>query len=252
MSETVIEKVEQGLTNYNEARAKIVELFQTTIYRYPTNSDIEAMTGLTLAEAEARGIPPQQIVDMIGGRLELRLRTAQVVGNRYTTLVGIPISDITHALDARLPADAYDPIKFGVMQGKTDVDPRAVRDRFDAVFGACGIGWSFAAETNGGIKTYTEERKNSKGDVQTWQVCVLENYTFRYAIVDQHTNEITWNPGITVCDMSDNLGEMSYAIRGAISAALKQVYARLGGMNHIYTGRYTHIQAQRDLAKKAG
>lgn len=169
---------------------------------------------------------------------------------QITTLTGVPVGEISARLNKPLPPDAYSAIKFGVMSGKTDIDPERVRDRFEEVFGPMGIGWRITPHpTAGRVEHRTEERTTGKGEIQTWHVVTLVAHTLAYSVL-MPDGSLVWADVSTTSDSSDNMDE-GYAYRGALTSLMKQVYKLLGGMNHIMYGQYTHIQAQRDLARRA-
>lgn len=168
---------------------------------------------------------------------------------QITTLTGVSILDIGKRLDAHLPPEAYDPIKHGSMSGKTDLDPDAVRTRFDEVFGPQGIGWRITPNpTTGRVIHTTEQRPNKEGKMVTWHVITLVGWTLHYSVITPDGHMI-WAEASTTTDSNDNM-DKTYAERGALTSLMKQFYRLMGGMNHIISGEYTHIEAARDIAAR--
>lgn len=166
------------------------------------------------------------------------------------TLNGIPMGMIRQELDKPLPPQAYTEIKGGSMKGKTDIDVERIRDRFDQVFGSQGLGWAIEPiPGDSQILTNVEIReakdKEGKPYQQTWYVVDLINYRLRYTVVlpDGSLKDCY---GTAMSDSGDNM-DRGYALEGTMTSLMKQAYRRMGGMNHIYYGVYTHIQAKRDL-----
>lgn len=165
-----------------------------------------------------------------------------------TTMLGIPITDIKKELDRHLPPEAYGAIKFGQMSGKTDVDGDAIRDRLDEVFGSAGVGWRIAPNPHCGRVEYKTEQREKDGKMRTWHICTLFAHTFSYAII-MPDGSIQWVDASTTTDLHDNTDEQ-FAYRGALTSLMKQFYKLLGGMNHVLSGEYTHVEAQIEIQRR--
>ncbi len=102
------------------------------------------------------------------------------------TMTGILVNEIPVALNRRLPAWAYRPITQGMLasKGYTDISGKAVRDRFDEVFGACGVGWRVAPHpTAGRVEYYHEDRTSSSGKTNTYHIAKLIAHTLSYCVI---------------------------------------------------------------------
>lgn len=168
---------------------------------------------------------------------------------KLATLTGVNILDIPSQLNKHLPPQAYGPIKYGLMAGKTDLDADYVRDRLVQVFGPMGIGWRIIPHATASRVEYRrEERTSSKGEIQTWHIVTLVAHTFQYCVVSAD-GSLNWVDASTTSDQHDNMDEQN-AYKGAMTSLMKQFYKLMGGMNHILYDEYTHIHAQRDLARR--
>lgn len=164
------------------------------------------------------------------------------------TLNGIPMGMIRQELDKPLPPQAYKEIAYGSMKGNTDIDVERIRDRFDQVFGPQGLGWAIEPiQGESQILTSSEVRMGGKDKAveQTWYVTDLVNYRLRYTVI-LPDGSLKDCHGTAMSDSGDNM-DRGYALEGTMSSLIKQAYRRMGGMNHIYYGTYTHVQAKHDL-----
>ena len=166
-----------------------------------------------------------------------------------TTFAGVAVEDIPERMNAHLPPQAYEEIPYGAMQGKTDIGFDYIRDRFDEVFGVIGIGWKIEPhDTMGGINHTTTEKMSNKNRAYTEHTVTMVNHVFKYRI----QNSDGWNEWVNIGTLTDGgaMEDEGYAYRGAFTSLLKQVFRMFGGLNHVYRGEYTHIQAKRDLAQR--
>lgn len=162
------------------------------------------------------------------------------------TLMNVHFLKIQEFLDHPLPSAAYSPIPYGSMKGKTDIDPIYVRQRMDECFGPQGIGWKIEPSQNAQYTAGTEQRTSKNGEITTWYTVRAENYVFKYLVVhtegDQKTTE--WISTSPISEYADNM-DAGYCYRSVFSSLLKQAMKNMGGLNHVYMGIYTHIEAQK-------
>lgn len=158
------------------------------------------------------------------------------------TLMGVDWTNIQEFLDHPLPRKAYSPIPYGTMKGKTDIDPIYVRQRVDECFGPQGIGWKIVPGENSSYRADTEQRKTKEGEIQTWYTTRAENYVFKYAAM--YGDQIEWVSTSPISEYAENM-DAGYCYRSVFSSILKQAMKNMGGLNHVYMGIYTHIEAQK-------
>jgi hypothetical protein len=101
------------------------------------------------------------------------------------TLTGIPMSKIQQYINRKHDPRYYKDIKAKNGDKKwTDLDPVAVRKRFDKVFGFQGMGWRIVPATGGGQVTCTPFiQTTQKGERQMYAV-TMNAYVLEYALVD--------------------------------------------------------------------
>jgi len=165
-----------------------------------------------------------------------------------TTITGIDVSDINSAMNEHYAAEAYSKIPYGAMEGKTDLGYEHARGRMDDVFGVHGFGWKLEPHpVLGKIVASLVRKTSSKGREYDEHNILMEAWVFKYR-VRLPDGAFEW---VELSPMSDSDAneEQGYAYRGAFTSLLKQVLRSLGGMDHILTGEYTHVQAARE--KKA-
>jgi hypothetical protein len=163
-----------------------------------------------------------------------------------TTLMGIPVTEMSAHMNRRFPPQAYRAITFGPMKDKSDLAGDYVRDRFDAVWGPHGMGWQLVPQPGIG-STERREIEHKRRDGSTYRVwsVTLINWVLRYRVVlpDGRWEWMETGP-MSDCDENEDQG---YAYRGAWTSLLKQVLRSFGGLNHVYRGEYTHLDAEREL-----
>ncbi len=144
------------------------------------------------------------------------------------TLMGIPATRIQEFINRPYEPWAKSSTKesFGTA---TVIDPLAVRQRFDKVFGPHGIGWHIVPVENGASMTLTPfVQHTSKGERDMYQI-TLSGYVMEYRI--RIGENIEWQRTSAFTDSNDS-DDLGYAGGGAFSSLMKQALKMLGGYDH--------------------
>lgn len=178
------------------------------------------------------------------------------VSSGVTTITGIDVVDIPSVMNERYAPEAYSPIPYGAMAGKTDLGFEHARKRMDDVFGVHGFGWKLEPHPALGKvivkvthKIGKPKREGEKGREYDEYNVVMEMWVFKYR-VRLPDGSFDWVEASPMSDEDSN-EEQGYAYRGAFTSLLKQALRSLGGMDHILMGQYTHEHAARDKNRKA-
>ena len=75
----------------------------------------------------------------------------------FTTLTGIPVSELRERLDAELPAAAYSQVPGAA--DLTDTDPGYMRHVLNTVFGISGFGWGIKYNSEDLVGTAEQRRE---------------------------------------------------------------------------------------------
>lgn len=151
--------------------------------------------------------------------------------SQFVTLMGFPLLELQSWLNRPHDQRYYKRIK--AKNGDeywTDIDPVAVRKRFDKVFGPHGIGWRIVPAQGGGQVTCEPfMQQTSKGERLLFKV-TMNAFVFEYALIDGAGNiRYVQTSALSDADLNDDIG---YAHRGAFTSLMKQALKMLGGFDH--------------------
>lgn len=144
------------------------------------------------------------------------------------TLMGIPVMRMQEFINRKYEKWAYKTSRESFGEA-TIIDPLAVRQRFDKVFGPHGVGWRIipvphAAQTI--LTPFTQATKN--GDRDMYSV-TLSGYVMEYRV--RIGDQVEWQRTSAFTDSNDN-DDMGYAGGGAFTSLMKQALKMLGGYDH--------------------
>lgn len=147
------------------------------------------------------------------------------------TLMGIPAGQLGQVLNR--PHQPNDYRKIQAKDGSdfwTDLDPYAVRQRFDKVFGPQGMGWRIVpVQGVGAVEHRAEERTSKGGRTYTMHVVSFVAFVFEYAMVAD--GKITYIQTSAFSDSCEN-EDQGYAYRSAFTSLTKQALKMFGGFDH--------------------
>ncbi len=144
------------------------------------------------------------------------------------TLMGIPATRIQEFVNRKY-ARTLDEWPYSTTKAPgggqwTVIDPLAVRQRFDKVFGPHGIGWRIVPVE--GAQTFVTPTKQGQRDM--YEV-TLSGYVMEYRMRIGETVE--WQRTSAFTDSNDS-SDLGYASVGAFSSLMKQALKMLGGYDH--------------------
>jgi len=151
----------------------------------------------------------------------------------FTTLTGIPFSDLPAILDRELPSDAYKPVPGGA--DLTDIDPGHMRKVLNETFGLCGLGWGYAYRAED-LQFHTDVRESKYGD-RTVIVATLSHLEFWYLAVAPDGSQLRCT--VHASGSSENSNH-AYAMKGAITSALGNASSNIGFQESVYLGQRSH------------
>lgn len=147
-----------------------------------------------------------------------------------TTLTGVPLNEISRALDQQYPDEAYKDIRLPNGNRGTDLNTYYVMNRLQEVFGPAGIGWRLNPHHDKGkVVRTTEKRSNAKGGEYIMHSVTLECWVFEYAIV---INGVIEYIALSTMTETHEATDPGYAARGVFTSLLKQALRLMGGFNH--------------------
>lgn len=169
------------------------------------------------------------------------LEPTRVVGRlaTYTTLTGVPLAEISQALDAKFDAKDYKDVRLEGGRKGTDIAGNSVRNRFDRVFGPHGLGWRMrpldpanAMTTRAEIR---EKRDAKTGEIitRTWYIATATNWEFEYCLVDANGENERWAKMSAMTDTHESM-DAGYATRGVMTSLMKQALRGMGGYTHLH------------------
>lgn len=148
------------------------------------------------------------------------------------TLMGIPALRIQEFVNRKYESWAYRKSKdFG--KEITVIEPLAVRQRFDKIFGPHGIGWRIVPANESAstfLTPFTEATKSGERDM--YQI-TISGYCMEYRMRIGETVE--WQRTSAFTDSNDS-NDAGYAGGGAFTGLMKQALKMLGGYDHFIIG----------------
>lgn len=155
------------------------------------------------------------------------------------TLTGIPATRIQEYINRPYFEWAYSktlaPGQKKGEEGKwTVIDPIAVRERFDKVFGPHGIGWRIVPHDTGSSVTMLPYTQKTQYGERSMYVVTLAAYCLEYRLNIDGAYEWQRTSAFTDASDSDDLG---YAGGGAFSSLMKQALKMMGGYDHFMWGK---------------
>lgn len=145
------------------------------------------------------------------------------------TLMGIPATRIQEFINRRYEDWAYSKTKAPGGKQWTVIDPIAVRQRFDKVFGPHGIGWRIVPAPNGSHVSVTPFNEQTKSGERPMYAVTLAGYCLEYRL--RIGGDVEWQRTSAFTDSNDS-EDLGYAGGGAFSSLMKQALKMLGGYDH--------------------
>ena len=146
----------------------------------------------------------------------------------FTTLTGIPVSELQARLDAELPAAAYSQVPGAA--DLTDIDPGYMRHVLNTVFGISGFGWGI--KYNSEDLVVTAEQRGQR----TVYSASLAKLEFWYKLASDNVEHLC----ILHASGGSENSNTGYAMKGAITNALGQAVSNLGFQESVYMGLRSH------------
>lgn len=211
-------KIEQKADFSPEKSQQVSEVPVTVKQSTETPSQVEEKSN-----APAVSEPPKTTIE---------LPTPSPLLTSLKTLTGIPVTQITHYMNKKHDQKYYKNIKAKNGQDHwTDIDPVAVRKRFEKVFGPHGLGWRIVPAQGGGQVVCTPYvQKTSAGKERQMYAVSMCSFVLEYALVTD-AGKIEYVQSSAFSDADDN-DDMGYAHRGAFTGLMKQALKMFGGYDH--------------------
>jgi len=173
-------------------------------------------------------IIPQEVYAATAGTSDLK---PSALLSQIKTLMGVPVGEIGAYMNRRHPNGAYRDTKGKDGQTWTDLDPIAVRIRFEKIFGTLGFGYRFTPVPGLSSITWSAQEKTSaKGKPYTIYSVVAVGFVMEYALVGLN-GEITWNQTSVMSDACE-IDDLQYVMRGVYTSLTKQALRNFGGFDH--------------------
>lgn len=194
-----------------------------------TEAKSEGKTSESMAQKQIGQQNPVNPPNKNGGAEKL---IASPLLEEIKTLKGIPVGKIGRYLNKPHAKVYYESIK-AKKKGEewTDLDPVAVRKRFDKVFGPQGFGWRIVPiEGVSRVVYLSVESKYSDGSTRAMHSASLEGFAFEYALVSPDGSMFY----VRTTPFSDNHvnDDQGSAYRGALTSIMKQALKMFGGFDH--------------------
>lgn len=160
----------------------------------------------------------------------------------HTTLMGLTFREVLQKMGEILPPQAYKEIT-GQGVDLTDIDPSYLTPVVIECFGMPGVGWWYEYDVNSiihtkEIVTYVKSGQEKERTVYAVSIPKLSLY-YRYA--DQDGNVQVSDPVVSTGGSENR--NMSYAMKGAVTNALSQVFTKMLWQLLVYQNKLTHKNA---------
>jgi hypothetical protein len=197
-----------------------------------TEGEVAAETSATAAESEqSTATEKSNVIPFDQPKAKAPVFVPSPMLDEIKTLMGIPASLLGETLNRPHQKDDYKKIKAKDDSAYwTDLDPYAVRQRFDKVFGVQGLGWKLTPVAGvGRVEHRCETRTSAKGRTFDVHIVTMIGFVFEYAVVVK--GDLQYVQTSAFSDSCENEDE-GYAYRSVFTSLMKQALKMFSGFDH--------------------